>query len=156
MAKKPKKRFDDDLKEILDVFSFYTSDDLCEDCKYKKSFLCDKRYADGIVETYFELYDIKIYVYEFSTNNLRKIIDRIHDKELIHHRNGGYFALKATNFHCGESVDCDCNSNRCWNFEAVPSRRQPHCIKFFGINLPEEYRHNNIAFMLGNYNKKSE
>jgi len=141
---------DKDLIDVLDPMDYLTEEDMCANCKYKKSFLCDQRYRDGLVDTYFKLYGIKIYVYKFNINNLRKIIDKLHDKELMHHRNGGYFALKATNFHCGEAVDCDCSSERCWNFDKVPSRRQPHCIKFFGIKLPEKYQDNNIAFILGN------
>lgn len=139
-----------DLIEILDPLEFYTEKDLCVNCKFINSFLCDKKYAEGIVETYFKQYNIKIYVYDFKINNLRKIIDLIHNKELYHHRKGCYFALQATNFHCGESCECECSNERCWDFEKVPSRKQPHCIKFFGLNLPEKYQKNNIAFILSN------
>jgi len=139
-----------DLIDTLDPLHYYTKKDLCGNCKYIKSFLCDKRYAEGINITYLEQYQIKIYIYKFISNNLRKIIDSLHDKELYHHRQGGYFALKSTNFHCGESCDCDCSTERCWEFERVPSRRQPHCIKFFGLDLPEKYKENNITFILGN------
>lgn len=142
---------DKELKEGLDPLKYLTEEDLCANCKYNKSFLCDQRYRDGLVDNYFKLYNIKIYVYEFATNNLRELIDKLHDKELLHHRNGGYYALKATNFHCGEAVNCDCSSERCWDFDKVPSRRQPHCIKFFGLKLPEKYQKKNIAFILGNW-----
>ncbi len=141
---------DKDLIETLNPLDYITEKDLCGKCKYKKSFLCDKRYADGIKETYFKQYQTKIYVYRIISNNLRKIIDFIHNKELSHHRHGGYFALKSANFHCGESCNCNCDKERCWEFEKVPSRRQPHCIKFFGLDLPEKYKENNIDFILGN------
>ena len=136
---------------ILDPLELHTEEDLCGNCKYKNSFLCDKRYADGIVDYFFKQYDIKIYVYEFNIKiTKRKILDFIHDQELYHHRQGGYFALQCTNFHCGESCECDCDKERCWDFEKVPSRRQPHCIKFFGLKIPEKYCKNNYAFILGN------
>jgi len=138
------------FKTILEPKDLYTSKDICSDCKYINSFLCDKKFVEGIKETFFKFYGIKIYVYEFKTNNKRKIIDLIHEKELYHHRNGCYFALKATNFHCGDSCECKCNKTRCWNFEKVPSRRQPRCIKFFKIKIPEELEKPNIAFILGN------
>lgn len=140
------------LIETLNPMDYYTEEDLCKECKYKHSFLCDKRYAEGIVTHYFQQYGIHIYAYDFSTNDLRKIIDKIHSKELEHHRNGEYFALQATNFHCGDSCDCQCDKTRCWHFDKVQSRRQPHCIKFFGIKLPEHLTKNNIAFILGNEN----
>lgn len=140
----------EDIVDILDSLEYYTEDDICGDCSYKDSFLCDKRYRDGIVDTFFKQYDIKIYVYKFNTLNKRDIIDEIHKKELYHHRQGSYFALQCTNFHCGDSCDCECNSNRCWEWKRVPSRRQPHCIKFFGLDLPEKYQKPNFAFILGN------
>lgn len=149
---------EDNLLEIIPFKDILVKKDLCGDCKYKESFLCDKRYADGLLETYFKQYNIKIYVYDFKIKNLRKIIDLIHDKELYHHRQGCYFALQCTNFHCGESVECECSNERCWEFEKVPSRRQPHCIKFFGLKIPEKYQFNNIAFILGNleFNKRGD
>lgn len=139
------------LLEIIPFEDILVKKDLCEeDCRFKESFLCDKRYAEGLKETYFKQYNIKIYVYEFKNKNLRKIIDLLHNKELYHHRQGCYFALKSANFHCGESCGCECNSIRCWEFEKVPSRKQPHCINFFGLDIPEKYKSNNIAFILSN------
>lgn len=140
---------DKDLIDIIEPRNHFTRKDLCGDCKYKNSFLCDKKFVEGIKETYYKQYDIKIYVYKFNINNKRKIIDLLHNKELFHHRNGGYFALKATNFHCGESCDCECDKTRCWHFNNVPSRRQPRCIKFFMLDIPE-YEKPQYAFILGN------
>lgn len=135
---------------ILDSLEFFTNEDLCIECDYNnKSFLCNKKYATGMKEAYLKQYDIKIYVYKFPINNLRKIIDKIHDAELYHHRSGAYFALQCTNFHCGESCNCECSKDRCWDFKKVPSRRQPHCIKFFGLNIPK-YNKNYYAFILSN------
>lgn len=139
----------DYLLEIIPFEDILVKKDLCDvNCKFKESFLCDKRYAEGLEETYFKQYNIKIYVYEFKNKKLRKIIDLLHDKELYHHRQGCYFVLPATNFHCGESCECECSSVRCWEFEKVPSRKQPHCIKFFGLDMPEKYKSNNMTFIL--------
>lgn len=139
-----------DLIEIIDPLQYYTTKDLCGDCKYKQTFLCDKKYAEGIKKHYLGQYNVKLYVYQFKTNNLMKIVEYIHKKEVFHHRNGSYFALQATNHHCGYYCDCDCpDKTRCWTVK-IKSRQQPHCIKFFGIDLPDKYKQDNIAFVLGN------
>jgi len=140
---------DKDLIKILNPLDLYTEEDLCGNCKYKSSFLCNKRFAIGVKETYLEQYDIKLYVYWFKTNNLMKIIELLHKKEVKHHRNGEYFALQATNFHCGEYCDCNCETERCWKIK-VKSRLQPHCIKFFNLKIPDDLKSKNIAYVLGN------
>lgn len=110
--------------------------------------MCDKKFAKGIIDNYFKQYDIKIYVYEIKSNNLVKVVEELHKIEVIHHRNGEYFALQCTNFHCGEACNCDCPDNRCWKVK-IKSRQQPHCIKFFGLDV-KKYKENRFVFILGN------
>jgi hypothetical protein len=147
---------DEELVNVLNPIDYYTKKDLCKGCKFDETFLCDSKYAEGLVENYFKQYNIKIYVYQFDTKDKIKIINRIHSKELEHHRNGEYFALQSTNFHCGDACDCEGSKFRCWNFDQVSARSQPHCIKFFGLDLPDKYKKDNVAFILGNHCYKSK
>jgi len=139
--------------DVLDPMEYYVEEDLCVDCKYDSSFLCDKKFTVGLVDNYFKQYGIKVYVYEFKSNNLKKIVENIHKKEVNHHRNGEYFALQCTNFHCGVACECDCPDYRCLKMK-IKSRHQPHCIKFFGLNI-EKYNDNRFAFILGNEDFKN-
>jgi len=109
-------------------------------------------------ESFLDPYNIGLFVYKIRGHkDKRMIIDAVHSIELKHHRDGLYFALQCTNFHCADATNnCKCGPIRCWNFEEVPSRRQPHCIKFFGIDVSEEYRDDNIVFLLSDLRNKSK
>ena len=105
--------------------------ELCKDCEFNKTFLCEKNLLFEI-ERYLPF---KLEIFKAHISNRVDIIEESYKVVLERHRRGRYFVFNLLPKHCSTYTEkCKCDHHRCWNFEEVPARKIPRCIKLFGIN----------------------